>query len=175
MTGIDLEGMDFQAGGKPYRISLGIPLESYRDARERVVELDKACLRALNRSDVVVKEFIWPTGRYALEFAVCAATFIGYSQRWWFVPGQVVERYLGAGFANFSWTIQPWLIGGMIVIHGAELAWFIPSRLTKHNVHPWTSLFWMWCFAQFVAGIGCSTRFDKMVYWKREEKAKRQH
>jgi hypothetical protein len=132
-------------------------------------------LKALGRSEVVVKEFIWPTGRYALEFLVCLATFISYSQRWWFAPGQVVESWLGKGFASFSWTIQPYLIGGMVVIHAAELAYFVPSRLLKHNVHPWTSLFWKWCIAQFVAGVGCMTRFDKMVYWKREAYARKQH
>lgn len=175
MTAVDLGGMTFTAGNATHRIPFEPPLESYRDARERVVAMDKDCLTALGRSDVTINEYILPTGMYALEFAICAATFVSFSQRWWFEPGQVVESVLGQSFARFAWSIQPWLIVGLFVIHGAELAWFIPARLRKHSVNVRTQEFWLWAVTEFIVGVFCSTRFDALVEKKKAAKAKQQH
>lgn len=175
MTAVDLTGMTFVAGGKAHWIPFEPPLQSYRDARERVVIMDKNCLTALGRSDVTVNEYIWPTGVYAAGLAVCVATFLGFSQRWWFAPDQVVASVLGQSFAQFAWAIQPWLIIGLFLIHGAELAWFIPARLGKHSVNVRTKEFWLWAASEFIGGIFCSTQFDALVEKKRAAKAKQQH
>ena len=175
MTGITLDGMTFSASGKTYRVPFEPPLDSYREARERVVAMDKECLARLGRSDITIDEFIWPTGIYGLEFAIIAATFLGFSQRWWFEPGRVVEQFLGAGFARFAWTIQPWLILGMALVHGAELVYFIPTRLSKHSVSLRKLVWWQWAVAEFVCGIFCTSRFDALVRRKRGAKEKQQH
>jgi hypothetical protein len=106
---------------------------------------------------------------------VCAATFSSFGQRWWFEPGQVVEKILGQTFANFAWTIQPWLIGGMFAIHLVELVWFVPARLKKHSVNVRTKEFWLWSVSMFIAGVFCLGRFDELVEKKRAAKAKQQH
>lgn len=175
MTAVDLTGMTFAASGKPYRIPFEPPLESYREARERVVAMDKDCLAGLGRSDVTVNEFIQPTGLYALGLAVCLATFIGYSQRWWFAPGQGVEKVLGQAFARLGWAIQPWLIRFMVLLHGAEMVWFVPARLRKHSVNVRTREFWLWAVAEFIGGVICLSQFDALVARKRAAKAKQQH
>lgn len=175
MTGITLDGMTFNASGKTYRVPFDPPLESYREARERVVAMDKECLAGLGRSDITINEFIWPTGIYALEFAIITATFIGFSQRLWFGRGQVVEQVLGAGFAKFAWTIQPWLISAMVVIHGAELINFHFTRLRKHSISMRSPIWWQWAVAEFVCGFLCTRRFDALVRWKKEAKEKQQH
>lgn len=175
MTAVDLTGMTLVAGGKAYSIPFEPPLQSYRDARERVVAMDKDCLAALGRSDVTVNEHTWPTGLHAVGLAVCAATFLGFSQRWWFAADQMVANILGQSFAQFAWTIQPWLITGMFLIHGAELAWFIPARLQKHSVNVRTKEFWLWAASEFIGGLFCSTQFDALVEKKRVAKAKQQH
>lgn len=167
--------MTFIADSKAYLIPFEPPLESYRDARERVVAMDKECLAGLGRSDVTVNEFLWPKGVYALELAIVVATFLGFSQCWWFAPGQVVESVLGQTFARFGWLIQPWLLGGLFLIHGAELAWFVPARLKKHSVNVRTGVFWLWAIAEFFGGVFCSTRFDALVAKKRAAKEKQQH
>jgi hypothetical protein len=174
---MDLTGMDFIAGSsnKHYRIPFDPPLESYREARERVVAMDKTCVAALGRSDITINEFIWPKGLYALELAVVAATFVGFSQRWWFASGGIVETILGSGFARFAWGIQPWLLGGLFVIHGAELAWFVPARLRRHSVDVRSGVFWLWVGAEFLGGVFCSMRFDGLVERKRVAKEKQQH
>lgn len=175
MSAIDLDGMTLSCGGKTYRTAFEPPMSSYRDARERVVVLDKECLAVLNKSDITVKDYLPPLGLYSLEFAIISATFISYSQRWWFAKGQIVETLLGPGFAKFSWTIQPWLITGLCALHFAEAVHFANTRLRKHSVNIRTPKWWLWFFSAFIEGFFCFRRFDLLVERKHEEKAKQKH
>ena len=175
MTDVDLNGMIFQASGERHLVPFDPPLKSYRDARERVVEMDRRCVESLGRSDITVKTFSPPYGPYIIDFLVCAATFLGYSQRWWFAHGQIVDQILGSGFANFSYTIQPFVFWGMVLIHGTELAFFIPNYLLKHSVSPRTSVFWLWVATTFIEGQFAFWRFKGGVERKREEKQKQKH
>ncbi|EMC95393.1 hypothetical protein BAUCODRAFT_539281 [Baudoinia panamericana UAMH 10762] len=175
MSGVDLSGMTFVCRGHTYRIPFQPPLASYKDARERVVQMDKDALRGLGRSDVAIKEFLPPTGFYLVNFIAVSATMVAYSQRWWFAKGHIVERIIGSGFARFSWTIQPYLIGAMLAIHLTEMLYFMTFTLPKHSVNPRTSTFWKWAAVVFVEGVGAQTRFANLVKVKQEAKAKQQH
>ena len=177
VTGVDLTKMTFEAAGKTYSIPFEPPLSSYRETRERVVEMDKQCLEALNKSDITIKEFVPPTTSAfnAVEFLVVAATFVAYSQRWWFARGGIVERVLGTSFARFCWIIQPWLITFMLALHGAEAIHFARSRLRRHSVNPRTLLYWKWVMTTFIEGIFAFRRFDRHVLVKRQEKEKQKH
>ncbi|CAK4034270.1 related to integral membrane [Lecanosticta acicola] len=166
---VDLAGLTLSCHGKTYRIPFEPAMSSYREARERVVELDKACRAALGHSDVTVKDYAPPTGLYALEFIVISATFLGYSQRWWFAPGGPVERFLGAAFAGFSWTIQPWLLAGLFIIHGAEMLYFAARKLPKHSINIRSQLWWLWTASSFIEGQFAYMRFDKLVAIQREK------
>lgn len=137
--------------------------------------MDRQCLQALGKSDITVKEFVPPTGLYALVFAIIAATFLSYSRRHWFEEGQIVERLLGSRFAAFSWTIQPWLITFMVGLHSAELLYFIPTRLRKHSVNVRTFIWWKWAAFTFVEGQFAFKRFSDLLQRKEEEKLKQQH
>ena len=177
MTNVDLNGMTFAAGGKTYQIPFNPPLSSYRETRERVVEMDKECLQALDKSDITIMEFIpaTVTAFSAITFLVIAATFLGYSQRWWFAKGAIVERLLGSNFAKFSWTIQPWLITFMVSLHGAEVVYFARNQLWKHSVNMRTSLWWKWAATTFIEGQFAFKRFNDHVEKKRLEKEKQKH
>lgn len=137
--------------------------------------MDKECLEALGRSDITVRDFVAPTGLYALVSTIIATTFVCYSQRRWFEQDGLVEHLLGQRFAAFSWTIQPTLFYGMIAIHGAELAYFIPNYLQKHSVNVRSTLFWKWAFFVFVEGQLAYKRFNDLVQRKTEEKQKQKH
>lgn len=175
MEDIDLNGMAFVCGGKTYRLPFDPPMSTYREARERVVEMDKQCLQALGKSDITIKEFVPPTSLYLVEFMVIMATFIAYSQRWWFTKGAVVERILGHAFARFSWTIQPWLITFVVGIHVVELAYFIRNHLRRHSVNIRTALWWKWVGTTFIEGQFAYKRFNDLVSRKQEEKVKQKH
>lgn len=169
--------MDFVAGAseKHYRIPFEPPLESYREARERVVAMDKTCVEALGRSYVTVNEFVWPKGLYAFQLSVVAVVLLGFCQRWWFDRGEVVEMVLGSGFARFAWGVQPWVFWGLILAHVVELGLFVPGRLRRHSVNVRSEVFWLWVGAMFLGGVFCSARFDALVARKRAAKEKQQH
>ncbi|KXT07397.1 hypothetical protein AC578_576 [Pseudocercospora eumusae] len=169
MTDISLEELTLSCHGKKYRIPFQPPMSSYREARERVVELDKACRKALNQSDVTVRKFLPPTGLYALEFLVISATFLAYSRRSWFAPGQIVEKVVGPRFAAFSWSIQPWLIASMLVIHGFEAIYFARNRLRKHSVNVRSPIWWLFMASCFIEGQFLFKRFDTHVRVQREK------
>ena len=172
---INLHGLTLACRGKTYRIPLDPPMTSYREARERVVQMDKEAVAGLGQSDITVKEFLPPTGIWALPFAVISAAFIGFSQRWWFEQGGLLEPYLGSGFAKFNWTVQPYIIAFMLFMHTAEAAYFMQNKLGKHGVNPRTSLFWTWTFTVFVEGYFGFMRFNGHVDKKAAEKAKQKH
>lgn len=175
MCGVDLAGMTLTCRGNDYRVKFDPPMTSYREARDRMVQLDQEAKFGLKTSDITVTEFLPPTGWYAIPFAIITATFLGYSQRWWFANGEIMERYLGAGFAKFSWTIQPYLIAGMLFIHLAELHYFVRRKLPRHSVNPRQPLFWKWTTTTFIEGQFSFKRFDKLVEKKRVEKTKQKH
>nr|POE83326.1 hypothetical protein CFP56_69332 [Quercus suber] len=175
MNGVDLNGMSFVCQSKLHRVAFTPPLTSYRDVRERVVEMDKICRSALGRSEITVSEFVPPTGLNRVPFVAVVATFLGYSQRWWFGRGEVVERVLGAGFAAFSWRIQPWLFWGMVVVHSAEAVYFAMGKLRRHSVNSRSAVWWKWVIFTFVEGFFATLRFDRLVKAKRDAKEKQKH
>ena len=175
MTHINLNEMVFTCASNAYQITFDPPMTSLRDARERVVEMDKECVQALGRSDVTIKEFAPPSGIYALEFAIVAATFLGFSRRSWFEDGQMVERFLGSGFARFCWTIQPWLITFMLGLHSAEVMYFCRNHLKRHSVNARNPIFWKWVATTFVEGQFAFKRFNDLVQRKGQDKQKQKH
>lgn len=166
---MDLSSLTLSCHGQTYHIALNPPLKSYREARERVVELDKECRKALGQSDITVKSYITPTGLQAIPFLVVLATFVAYSQRWWFAPGEVVERFLGSGFAKFSWMIQPKLLGFLIVVHGGEMLYFAAVKLKHHAVNMKSPAWWLWTASTFIEGQFAYKRFDAHVQALREK------
>lgn len=176
MTAITLHDMTFIAGGKAYRIPFTPPLQSYREARERVVAMDKESTAALARSDITIKSPPPAQPIFLLQLLIVLATFVGFSQRGWFAdPNGTVANLLGRGFARFCWAIQPWLFWGMVGIHGAELAWFVPKKLRRHSVNPRSGAFWAWCVAEFLGGVFTLGVFDGEVARVRREAEKRKH
>ncbi|KAK0943269.1 hypothetical protein LTR29_005253 [Friedmanniomyces endolithicus] len=114
LTTLDLSSLTLTSGSGPtttrtHHIPLTPPMASYAETRERVVAMDREARRALNRSETTVKEFLPPTGIYAVLFTTITFVFLAYSQRWWFAPNQLVEAVLGPGFARFSYVMQPWV------------------------------------------------------------------
>ena len=175
MTDIDLHKMSFMADGATHQVAFDPPLQSLKDTRERVAAMDKECISMLGRSDITVKEFAWPTGLYAIDFFGIAATFLAYSRRTWFQKGAIVECILGAGFARFSYTIQPWLLAGLIVVHGAELVYYMRKPLVQHSVNVRSRIYWQWVVSFFIEGLFAYHRWHGLIERKRIAKAKQKH
>lgn len=172
LTDVSLTTLTLTCHNRTIHIPFDPPLTSYRETRERVVELDKQAREALGQSSVTVTQWLPPTGLYFVEFLATTTTFLAYSRRWWFLPGGVVERFLGAGFARFSWQIQPYLISLMLLIHGAEVVFFARGPLARHSVNVRTATWWLWAFSVFTEGVFASMRFEKHVRRLREKQQK---
>ena len=167
ISDVTLDNMTLSCHGRDYRIPFEPAMTSYREARERVVELDKECRKALGHSDVTVKQYIPPNSLvYILEFAVISTTFLAFSQRWWFESGGPVD-YISPSFARFCWVIQPWLISGLFLIHGAEAVYFASNHLLRHSVSPRSTVFWLWVGSGFIEGVFAFRRFDEHVQAQR--------
>lgn len=180
MTDIDLAGLTVDCAGKAYRIPIDPPMDSLRDARSRVVDMDRLATLYLHKSPITVKEYVLPYGPSAINLLVVSAIFIGFSQRWWFQPGGPVERALGPSLygpkvASFAWSIQPKLFWGLLLVHSAEMLYFIRYKLAAHSVNPRTPQYWLWAVSVLVEGIGAQGRFRKLIEQKEAAKAKQKH
>ncbi|KAK0266466.1 hypothetical protein LTS09_000419 [Friedmanniomyces endolithicus] len=181
LTTLDLSSLTLTSGSGPptttrtHHIPLTPPMASYAETRERVVAMDREARLALNRSETTVKEFLPPTGIYAVLFTTITFVFLAYSQRWWFAPGQLVEGWLGPGFARFSFVMQPWVLGVMLFMHTTEMLYFMRYKLIRHSVNPGSRLFWLWTGTTFVEGAGAFWRFNGLVRGKEEARARKGH
>lgn len=133
-------------------------MTSYREARERVVEMDKECLAGLNRSDITVNEFLPAHGPYLAGFIVVTVTFIAFSTRRNFDRDGYVAAVVPSGFSQFFWTIQPFVLYPMLVIHILESFHMATGRLRKHNVNVRSKIWWQWLGTTFIEGVGSFNR-----------------
>lgn len=131
---------------------------SFREARERLVQMDKDCLQALGRSDITIKEFVAPTGPYLVGFVVVLTTFLAFSFRGNFEAGSIISAVLPTRFARFCWTIQPFVLYPMLVIHSVESWHMARGRLRKHNVNVRDRVWWLWMGTTFIEGVGSYNR-----------------
>lgn len=172
VTDVDLNALSLSCHGTTVRVPFEPPMSSLREARERVVEFDRECRKALGQSDVTVKTYVPPAGRHAIPFLGIIITAVAYSQRWWFEKGQIVEQIFGSSFAHFAWTIQPWLLIGLAAVHGSEMLYFSLTKLPRHSVNVRSSQWWLWNASIFIEGVFAWKRFDEHVQRQRE---KQQH
>lgn len=161
ITDVSLSRLTFSCGGKTLCTPFDPPMTSYREARDRVVEMDKECVSALGRSDITVKEFLLPYGWHTAEFILVSAVFIGFSMRSNFAPGSILSHYLPLRLLYFCWKIQPSLLTFMLIVHGWETINFASSRLRKHNVKIRSRIYWLWIGTTFIEGI---SSFKRSVY-----------
>ena len=161
LESMQLDGLSIKCGGKLYTIALDPPMESLKEARERVVQMDKDAIRGLHRSEVTVKEYRSPKGFHAVVFGLCLFAFTVFSRRQNVVHGSPIFDYLlkyipGSGY--FA-TIQPALITLMGGIHLAEAVVMARTRLAKHSVPLSSRLWWTWTISTFIEGFGAFQRY----------------
>ncbi|KAL8786368.1 MAG: hypothetical protein Q9195_008233 [Heterodermia aff. obscurata] len=179
MTSIALDSMTISASLLPfsstsYTIKLDPPLSSWAEARARLVEMDGESCRALGCSHVTVKRYAPPTGFMMVNFAYHAWAYITFSRRSNFVPGSlyygILFKYL-PGFAWFCYTIQPYYIVFLLVVHIGEAIYLARTRMEKHTVPIFSQLWWKWFISDSLEGFPALLRFDAVV---KEEKLRRE-
>ncbi|KAF2005313.1 integral membrane protein-like protein [Amniculicola lignicola CBS 123094] len=179
MTDISLTEMKFSTGSTETSMAFDPPMKSLREARERLVQLDKDTLVSLSRSDIAVTKYIPPYVHPAhlFNFSSCLLTYIVYSRPAHFRPGSLFFDnlfYKFPGFANFSLTIQPWLMTIMLAIHIYESSLMI-RKLGKHGLTAYDGVWWGWLASCFVEGVTSFKRLDGLIAEKKKEKEAKKH
>jgi hypothetical protein len=153
-----LNHIAFECAGLTYKTPLNPPMASFREARERLVQMDKECIQALDRSDITVKEFQPATGIHLAVFVLVSTTFLAFGSRSNFEQGSLVSAFLTRSFADFCCSIQPLVLYPMLAIHSAE-AWHMSrGRLRRHSVNVRSRVWWLWMATTFIEGVGSFNR-----------------
>ncbi|MCJ1288578.1 hypothetical protein MMC34_000106 [Xylographa carneopallida] len=161
-----------------YIIPFDPPLASWSEVRPRVVAMNSESVKGLKRSNITVKKYMRPKGVWIAVPFLVAGTMVAFSKRSNFEPGSFLYDHLLKSvpdFAKFCHAIQPYLLPGVIMIHTTEAAHMASSRLEKHSVPRFSSLWWKWIISTFFEGAGAFMRLDRIVADEEERKAKIKH
>lgn len=181
MTDISLTEMKFTCNNEQHTIPFTPPMTSLRDARDRVVQLDKDALRILGRSDLSVNTYIPPTTHplHLFNFTACLLSylFLPFPSIW--QPGSLLYDtvlYRVPGFANFvAWAGWWIVVAFMIPIHSVEAGIMARRLRMKHGLTPVEGMWWAWTGSMFVEGVTAKLRLDGLLEGKRREKDAKRH
>lgn len=159
---VDLTKMTISAGGRPYNIPFSPPLSSFKEVRERVVQMDQESIKALDRSPVTIKEYLPPKKPvHVITFTTCLLVFLMYSRKENLLPGsgpyETIFKHIPQ-FAAFSAKLRPLVLYPMLVIHVTE-TFFMTMKLEKHSVPLLSTVWWSWVLSNFIEGVGAFQRY----------------
>lgn len=159
-------------------VKIDPPMESWSEARARTAAMDSEAIEGLSRSKITVKKYTRPKGLSIVVPISVACTLAAFFLRSNFQPGSYLYDNLLESVPNFAWfcyTIQPLLLPLVVAIHSGEAVHMASSRLEKHSVPRFSSLWWMWIVNCFFEGFGTFVRFDGIVKEEEELRAKARH
>ncbi|KAL1792972.1 hypothetical protein ACET3X_009479 [Alternaria dauci] len=150
MVDIDLNQMVFSCGGQQAVVAIDPPMKTMREARERLVQLDKDALQTLGRSDISVTKFVpaYTHPAHLWNFTQCFASFV----------------------AGIGWTVFVW----MVPIHAVEVL-IMARKLAKHECTFMDAVWWKWVGTCFVEGFTSFLRLNALIEEKRREKEAKKH
>lgn len=182
LTDVTLNDMKFDCGGQQITIPFDPPMKTLREARERLIQLDKDALEILGRSDIPITKYIPPYAAglhfiHFLNFTQCLLTYIVFSRKANFRPGSLVHDNLLSfvpGFGEFCLKIQPILLVLMVGIHATETV-FMARKLKRHGLTPSERIWWLWTGSCFVEGKTSFMRVDSLIEEKMKEREAKKH
>ncbi|KAI9839451.1 MAG: hypothetical protein M1819_002076 [Sarea resinae] len=163
----------------PYSVPFNPPLNSWAEARERIVKLDQETLAGLGRSNITVREYRLPQSPlHVTVLTLCLLTFGTLWRRQNVAPGSLLydaglNRY--PAFADWLYTVAPWVFNSMVVIHVLEAIYMARTRLAVHNVRIFSRLWWTWTVSTFLEGFGAFQRFGAIVTEQKIERESQKH
>lgn len=175
---ITFEHMIITSTGRRNIVYFELPLQSWGESRERVVEMDQQAMEGLGKSDLIVTRYTRPRGFHLVVFVTCLAVYVCFATRRNFEPGALLYEGLlkpVPRFNAFCHAIQPYLIVFMHGIHATEAFFFERRKLAKHGVARFSRLWWTWMTSVYIEGAGAFLRVDALVKEQKELKASRKH
>ena len=157
-------------------------MKTLKEARERLVQLDKDALTVLGRSDITITRYVppWAPGFHfihLLNFTACLLTWIAFSRKANFQSGSYLyDNVLVSfpGFTAFCLGIQPLLVPIMFAIHATE-AVFMARKLRRHGVTPLDGVWLAWVASAFNEGWTSFRRANSLIEEKQKEKDAKKH
>lgn len=179
MTDIDLSAMKFSCGGQTTTIPFNPPMKSLREARERLVQMDKDTLQILDRSDITVTRYIAPYAKlgHLFNFGQCLLVFLLLPRGANFRPGSLLYNNLlvmAPAFASFVLQVRWIVLPVMLAIHVFEST-IMAKKVKRHGLSPADALWWAWVGSSFVEGITSFWRLDGLIAEKQREKDAKKH
>ncbi|KAI4162122.1 MAG: hypothetical protein LQ342_004292 [Letrouitia transgressa] len=165
-------------GTERHTVPIQPPMNAWSDARSRFAALDAEAVAGLDRSDITVKKYKRPRGWMAAWLVYVTVCTCSFSTRANFLPGSMLYDFvLGHvdGFARFCYTVQPLVLSTIVICHSAEAVYMDQSRLQKHSVPRFGSLWWKWMASALTEGFPSFRRFDSVVKEEKERKANAKH
>ena len=138
------------------------PLGTWRQARDRLVQMDREATSGLQRSEITIKEYRSPAGFGLVVFGACFFTYVLLCRRGNFEEGSWIREYLldyVPPFRDFAAKVRPIVFYPMVGIHLLEAYTMAKTRLSKHTVPLFSGLWWKWTLSTFVEGVGAFMRF----------------
>lgn len=174
------------SGRRRNLIPIAPPMTSLSEARERLVSMHHASLRALDLADFRITRVVPPNKPWQwlihAAVAVTLFTFVLWPSPASFEPGS-------GHFPAVFWSLgglTPWLarlaarlrapvLAFILVVHTAEAAWFARARLRRYWVPPFSgALWWGWVAVVWLGGVAGIARFDDYVAGLERERAAKQ-
>jgi hypothetical protein len=149
--------MIVEASGETHIIPLSPPMKSFREARERLVQMDSDTIAGLKRSKITIKEYRAPRGIHAAIFGACLFAYALLARPNNYLPGSLLHSYLPA-FAEFVDRVRDWVLWPMIALHLGE-SYVMRGRLEKHSVALFSRVWWLWVISSFIEGAGSFQRY----------------
>lgn len=158
------------------------PMKAMREARERLIQLDKEALNLLGLTEIPITKYTTPYASglhpiHPFNFTLCLIVLIAFSRRANFKSGSLLHDNLLSfipGFGEFLFAIQPYLFYIMLAIHATETA-FMASKLRRHGLTPSERVWWAWMGSCFVEGKTCWVRLDAHINEKLKERETKKH
>ncbi len=179
MVDIDLNRMVLTCGGQRDVIAFDPPMKTMREARERLVQMDKDALQTLGRSDIPITKFIpaytHPAHLWNFTQCVLAMLLLPRPANW--QPGSLLYStvlYHVPGFASFVARIGWIVFAVMLPIHAVE-AIIMAKKLATHGCTFMDAVWWKWVGTCFVEGFTSFFRLNALLEEKKREKDAKKH
>ncbi|KAJ8114365.1 hypothetical protein OPT61_g3740 [Boeremia exigua] len=179
MTDIDLTQMKFNCGGQTSVVAFDPPMKSLREARERLVQMDKNTLQILGRSDITVTTYVPPYIKlgHLFNFTQCSLTLLLLPRGANFRPGSLLYDsllFMVPAFARFVLQVRWIVLLLMLAIHIVE-SFIMANKVKRHGLSSTDAVWWLWVGSSFVEGVTAFWRLDGLIAEKQQAKDAKKH
>jgi hypothetical protein len=156
LTDFTLSSLTINTSSKDYTIPLDPPLQSWSEARTRLVAMDVSSRTKLQRAPVTVTKYLPPSAGFPIVvFVTCFVTYIMLSTPSFVEPnGWAYELLLKwvPGLPEFTQAWRLWILIPMIGIHLTE-AGLMVRWLRWANVRVGSGVWFAWVGSCFIEGF----------------------